>query len=197
MQHEATDDLNVGLSFAESWIGALSHPTATRRSLAPLLLVSALRGALRPGFPTYASIDDLPGVEDPTARAMHRHEHSLTFEAGSRMIAGAKLAFTGVDDGARVEIGLEKLLTHRMKGLGYSHPEWGHGMWKGETALSAESWTAADVDDTAYENQHVQHLVRARMDGHVGIGVLEQNLLGPYEPYDLTGAFDPPGSRIT
>ena len=47
-----------------------------------------------------------------------------------------------------------------MKGIGYSHPEWGHGMWKDEVAVGSEQWNLADVDDTAFENQHVQHLMQ-------------------------------------
>jgi len=63
--------------------------------------------------------------------------------------------------------------------------------------VGAESWLLAEVDDSAYENQHCQHLVRAiYTDGsgreRVGIGVLEQNLLGPYKPYGLEGFFDAP-----
>lgn len=48
------------------------------------------------------------------------------------------------------------------------------------------------MDETAYENQHVQHLVRATYGDRVGIGVLEQVMLGPYKPYNLEGAFDAP-----
>ena len=63
--------------------------------------------------------------------------------------------------------------------------------------MASESWALDDVDDTAYENQHCQHLVRATYtDGagveRTGIGVLEQNILGPYAPYGLEGAIRPP-----
>ena len=58
--------------------------------------------------------------------------------------------------------------------------------------MESESWTLDSVDPTAYENQHVQHLVRAHYGDRTGIGVLEQVILGPYAPYGLEGAFDAP-----
>ena len=48
--------------------------------------------------------------------------------------------------GERRDIALEPLLCFRMKGIGYSHPEWGHGRWKGELAIGGESWREADLD---------------------------------------------------
>ena len=70
-----------------------------------------------------------------------------------------------------------------------------HGRWHDELVVGAESWLLAEVDDSAFENQHCQHLVRAvYTDGsgreRVGIGVLEQNLLGPYKPTGLRASFD-------
>ena len=108
------------------------------------------------------------------------------------MIDSVQLAMTTITDGERIEIDFEKLFTFRMKGIGYSHPEWSHGMWKDEVAVGSEQWDVASVDDTAFENQHVQHLMKVTIDGKEGIGVLEQNLLGPYEPYGLEGALSPP-----
>ena len=64
-----------------------------------------------------------------------------------------------------------------MKGIGYTHPEWGHGRWKGELAVGGESWRTADLDENALENQHIQQVVRATRSDRPGegIGVLEQS----------------------
>jgi hypothetical protein len=67
-----------------------------------------------------------------------------------------------------------------------------HGKWHDELAMESESRALADVDETAFENQHVQHLVRAYYGDRVGIGVLEQIVMGPYKPYRMEGAFDAP-----
>jgi len=143
-------------------------------------------------LPVYDSTADLPGVEDPGARHMRNLEHDITFSPTSRMIEQATLAFTAIDDGTRHEITFDKQFTYRMKGIGYSHPEWGHGQWKDEVAVGSEQWRVDEVDDTAFENQHVQHLMKVRMGDRTGIGVLEQNILGPYEPYGLEGVISPP-----
>ena len=143
-------------------------------------------------LPVYDSIDALPGVEDPTVTHCRNLEHQLAFASDSRMIESVELAMTEIESGERISIDFEKIFTFRMKGIGYSHPEWGHGMWKDEVAVGSEQWNLADVDDTAFENQHVQHLMRVTIDGNEGIGVLEQNILGPYAPYGLEGAIRPP-----
>ena len=145
-------------------------------------------------LPVYDSIDALPGVEDPTVTHCRNLEHKLSFASDSRMIESVELAMTEIESGDRVSIDFEKLFTFRMKGIGYSHSEWGHGMWKDDVAIGSEQWDIADVDDTAFENQHVQHLMRVKIGGNEGIGVLEQNILGPYEPYGLEGAIRPPSA---
>ena len=145
---------------------------------------------------TYASVDELPGIEDAATEHMHNLKHQLTFKPDNRMISAASLAMTSLRDGARHEISLDPLFTFRMKGIGYSHPEWGHGRWHDELRVGSESWSLDSVDETAFENQHVQHLVRAVYTDpngveRAGIGALEQNILGPYRPYGLKGFIAP------
>lgn len=143
-------------------------------------------------LPVYGSTDEIPGIEDEAVEHMRNLEHQVTFMSGNRMITDATIAFTSLTDGTRHEVRLEPIFTFLMKGIGYSHPKWVHGQWQGELEMESESWPLDSVDPTAYENQHVQHLVRASYGDRVGVGVLEQNLLGPYKPYGLEGAFDAP-----
>ena len=72
-----------------------------------------------------------------------------------------------------------------MLGLGYLHPEWGHGLWKGEDAFGGESWTLADLDPMEPRHLHVQQLCRARWGEREGVGVLEQLVIGPHAPVGL------------
>ena len=62
----------------------------------------------------------------------------------------------------------ESLLVYRMKGIGYTHPEWGHGKWKGELAIGGESWKIEDCDNMAVPNQHIQSVVKATLRGRGG-----------------------------
>ena len=94
-------------------------------------------------------------------------------------------------DGRRHDVALEPLLCFRMKGIGYSHPSWGHGMWKGELAVGGESWKTDDLDEMAIENQHIQQVVRATSGGNQGIGVLEQIAFGPHHRYGFKELLDP------
>jgi hypothetical protein len=141
-------------------------------------------------MPVYESPDDLPGVEDPDAQPLADVDHRVEFVPGTRRISKAVFTLRHID-GSAEEIELNPLLCFRMKGIGYSHPEWGHGRWKGELALGGEAWACADVDDNALENQHIQHVVSARSGSEEGIGVLEQILLGPNRRRGLTGFLDP------
>ena len=78
-----------------------------------------------------------------------------------------------------------------MKGIGYLHPSWGHGVWKGELAMAGESWKCDELDPLAFENQHIQQVVRARMGRETGIGVLEQISFGPHARYGFKEFLDP------
>jgi hypothetical protein len=48
--------------------------------------------------------------------------------------------------GESMEVHLQPVLVHRMKGLGYQHPHWGHGKWQGEFAIAGESWKDSELD---------------------------------------------------
>jgi hypothetical protein len=141
-------------------------------------------------LPTYASPDDLPGIEDPGAVPLAGVAHRLEYVPGTRRAGRAEITLLE-RDGATQEIELEPLLCFRMKGIGYSHFEWGHGKWKGELAMAGESWKCAELDEMALDNQHIQQVMRARSGGEQGVGVLEQICLGPHARYGFKELLDP------
>ena len=77
-----------------------------------------------------------------------------------------------------------------MLGLGYGHPEWGHGMWKGANESAHESWSLDELDPLDPRHLHVQQLCRARMGKRRGIGVLEQLVIGRHEPSGFKDVLD-------
>ena len=129
--------------------------------------------------PVYDLPADIPGVEDPGIKKMTSVSHRITYVKGTRRAQAVELTLIEAL-GQRHVIELEPLLCFRMKGIGYTHPEWGHGRWKGELAVAGESWKTDDLNELALDNVHIQQLVRARMDGREGIGALEQICLGPH-----------------
>jgi hypothetical protein len=83
-----------------------------------------------------------------------------------------------------------------MMGIGYGHPEWGHGHWKGENELGFDSFKTAEVNENMPHFQHIQAVSEVTLTGPNGIketgtGVLEQLAIGEYKPHGLTGIFDP------
>ena len=141
-------------------------------------------------LPVYASPADIPGAEDPDIELLAGVEHEIDYLPGTRRAGHARIALLHAD-GRREDIDLEPLICFRMKGIGYMHPEWGHGMWKGELAYAGESWKVADLDPMAFENQHLQQVVRATCGDQVGIGVLEQIAFGPHARYGFKEFLDP------
>lgn len=139
--------------------------------------------------PAYVSPDEIPGVEDPRIRHMPTLERRLVYERGTRRAESAEIALVS-RAGERLDIQLTPLLCFRMKGIGYLHPEWGHGVWKGALAVSGESWKCDELDPLAPENLHIQQVVRARMGNRDGVGVLEQICLGPHAPSGFTAFLD-------
>ncbi len=81
-----------------------------------------------------------------------------------------------------------------MSGIGYGHPDWGHGHYKGETALGYDTLELAKVDEKVPLYWHVQAFSTARLFGpgieRVGAGVLEQLVIGTHAPSGFTGLMD-------
>ncbi|HEY4343337.1 MAG TPA: hypothetical protein VGN05_03250 [Parvibaculum sp.] len=139
--------------------------------------------------PLYASEDKVPGVEDGQDKRMATARHRVDYVPGTRLAKSAEIDLVDHDGNTRT-ISLEPILKFQMKGLGYSHPEWGQGMWKGELAVGGESFDPRQLDMLAPENIHVQQVVRASDGKRTGIGVLEQACIGPYAPSGFKDFFD-------
>lgn len=144
-------------------------------------------GAISPVYDD--SPKEIPLPVDPGVRAMVSGDDTITYESGTRRASKAEIALTA-EGGEREVIELEPLLLFRMKGIGYQHPEWGHGRWKGEIAMAAESWKAGEEDPLALENLHIQQVVKATSGTRTGVGVLEQICIGPHLPSGFVDYFD-------
>jgi hypothetical protein len=113
----------------------------------------------------------------------------IRWAPGLRRSQGATLNLLR-HSGADEVIELEPLLTFRMRGLGYTHPEWGHAQWHGELAVGSEEHKVEDLDNLDPWNIHIQQVMRARWGDRVGLGVLEQLAFGEHVPSGLTGFLD-------
>jgi len=140
--------------------------------------------------PVYDDPEEIPGVEDPGVEYLVGGDHRIDFHPGTRRARAAEITLVSAD-GSREEISLDPVLCFRMKGIGYMHPEWGHGRWKGELAIGGESWRCDDLDEMAFENLHIQQVVMATSGSKQGVGVLEQIHLGPQARYGFKEFLDP------
>jgi hypothetical protein len=129
------------------------------------------------------------GAETGGLQHMARVAHDIAWEKGTRRAARATIRLTP-HNGDDLNVDLEPLYNFQMKGIGYGHPEWGHGMWKGEAALNYEEIDLAKVNPLDPTMIHIQAICRATMGDRVGIGVLEQAVVGEHRPSGFTGIFD-------
>ncbi len=139
--------------------------------------------------PLYASELDVPGVQDGLDERMATARHRVAYHPGSRLARSAELDLVPLEGDIRT-ITMEPILKFQMKGLGYGHPEWGQGMWKGEEALGGESFDPRQLDLLARENIHVQQVVKTSDGTRTGVGVLEQVCIGPYRPAGFESFLD-------
>ncbi|WP_446654987.1 hypothetical protein [Blastomonas sp.] len=146
-------------------------PWNTRAAIAP-------DGAAHDGF-----------AETPAARMVTHHQ------PGTRWPSGGELAIE--TENGPLTVRFEPVQRFQMRGLGYTCPRWGHGLHHGALAVEREDFELAALDPLAPDmgNLHVQILCRVTTsDGESGMGTFEQLVLGPYDPWGLTGYVDTPVS---
>lgn len=135
-----------------------------------------------------------------TGEIRHSSEVSshLVFAEGTRHAASAEIRLGG-SAGATV-LALTPTGTFFMKGIGYGHPEWSHGLYHGELDTGFESYGLAELSLADPTHFHIQAICTATCttpDGatHLGKGILEQLVIGPYDPYGFTELMDLAGPR--
>ncbi len=132
---------------------------------------------------------DAPAEPAVSSRAV------VQFVPGSRHARAATLLFDH-PGGDQTRIELEVRRNFYMHGIGYGHPEWGHGVYKGDFAVGYDELTTGTGESYLPPNLHVQAVVSAtehRPDGSVatGAGVLEQLIVGPHAPSGFVDLLDP------
>lgn len=108
---------------------------------------------------------------------------------GTRHAQGGELVIPLKQGSARVKF--QPFLTFLMRGIGYGHPEWRHGGYKGDLAVAREDIDLGKVNMASPENWHIQALSRVTIklpgeEPQQGMGVFEQLIAGPYRPYGIS-----------
>ncbi|WAC24190.1 hypothetical protein [Blastomonas sp. SL216] len=128
-------------------------------------------------------------VETPDAEMVTQHQPGTRWPAGGDLV---------IDTGqGPLSVSFTPLQRFQMRGLGYTCARWGHGLNHGALAVEREDFDLAALDPLAPDmgNLHVQILCRVTTSaGETGLGTFEQLVLGPYDPWGLTGYGDTPVS---
>ncbi|MEK9650139.1 MAG: hypothetical protein VW146_04220 [Gammaproteobacteria bacterium] len=144
--------------------------------------ISAHRTTLFPD----ASFND----ENALAEEFSDVSHTVTWEKGTRWSSAAIIL--GKDrNRAEICIELETIgPKFYCKGIGYQHPEWGHGIWKGEEAFEYEIWDLGSISPEDYTFFHVHQIAKAKLGKDFGFGTLENLAVGRHDPSGFKDLFD-------
>lgn len=122
-------------------------------------------------------------------------DYVIEWAPGTRHMQSFELNYRFKDE--KVSLVFEPIKHFQMFGLGYMHPDWTHGAWKGESAVGGDRFSLPVEDPLALHHIHVQTLSRVtctRQDGtSTGTGILETLVLGPHEPSGFAGISDGAG----
>jgi len=131
---------------------------------------------------------------EATPMHMKSCRSEIAYRSGTRHAKRALVEAVDSDNGTW-SAELVPQLQFYMSGIGYMHPEWGHGIYKGENALAYDTYDLAAVNENDPRFLHVQALVTARLQGpgieRKGMGVLEQLVIGAHAPSGFKDLLDP------
>jgi hypothetical protein len=139
--------------------------------------------------PVYGSADEIPERHDDGIRDLASATHKIHWKKGTRLAERAELELIS-REGEVYAITLEPLIRFQMLAIGYQHPEWGHGHWRGEEVIDSEVWNLDDLDLLDYKHIHNHQVCRAVMGDQEGIGTLETIAFGRHDPSGFTGMLD-------
>jgi hypothetical protein len=127
------------------------------------------------------------------AEMMRTVDYRITWQPGTRWATSFEYDLVSWS-GMIATISLEPMYHFQMRGIGYGHPQYGHGYWQGESVVHGERITLPVATPLAREHVHVQTLCKATYrdsDGNTanGTGILEQLCVGDH-PTGLRGILD-------
>ncbi len=133
-------------------------------------------------------------TDDGAAHHMRSCTAEISYKSGTRHAKQATVKLVD-EDGRDWRIDLKPQWNFFMSGLGYTHPEWGHGKLHGELKVAYDCYETSKVNTSEMHFLHVQAFCEAVLHGPDGLkregrGVLEQLVLGPHKPSGFASMTD-------
>ena len=128
------------------------------------------------------------GAAQGEGKETEHAEMATTFIEGTRHASSGRLTIP-LPNEPPITITFEPGETFLMRGIGYTHPIWGHGRYQGQPLkVERETIPVADLDRASPQNLHIQAISKVTLEQEgrppeTGVGVFEQLVLGPYAPY--------------
>lgn len=138
----------------------------------------------------------MDGAEQGKVIHLSNQKFSIDWLAGTRHARAIQLDVRDPSGRDHV-VTWQPIAQFQMKGIGYGHPEWTHGGWKGDLVVAREDFRPDALNPLELPNLHVQTLCVARHEGggatSDGIGLVEQLVIGPHRPSGFAGLVDGAG----
>ncbi|WP_018147415.1 hypothetical protein [Henriciella marina] len=140
------------------------------------------------------SVLGMDGADAQGLQHLEEPKFTCEYEAGTRRISKGLLEVKDTQDRLH-KVHYEPIATFQMKGLGYGHPDWAHGVYKGAFAIEREDFKPGVLAWNEPTNLHIQAISKVTHEGpdgksSEGIGALEQLFIGPHAPSGWSGLLD-------
>jgi len=157
-----------------------------------------------PGFSTHFDVNEFGDgrrwhevgaivANDSAADMMRTVDYRIVWQPGTRYASSFEYDLVSWG-GVTATITLTPRFNFQMRGIGYGHPEWNHGSWRGEAVVGGERLSLPVGDPLSRDNVHVQTLCSASYRDTTGrtaegTGILELLCVGEH-PTGLRGILD-------
>lgn len=127
----------------------------------------------------------MDGAAQDALLHLDKPHFKIDWRGGTRWAETARLDVTDPSGREHVVI-WTPIAQFQMKGIGYGHPSWSHGAWKGALVVEREDFRPDTLEPLELPHLHIQAICTARHEGggasSDGIGIVEQLVIGPHGP---------------
>lgn len=138
----------------------------------------------------HQNVERMRGSEPGSGERLTLVRHDLRLKPGSRVFDGGRLTLRE-RDGREFDVEFVPRHVLYMAGAGYALVSgWRHAQYHGPLAVEGEVWDLRDPETLAKIQGQNETVCDVLYDGKRGSGIFELLVIGPYEPWGLTGLLE-------